>query len=488
MSVAEMSTWPDLLFAGDAKRSTLSRAVARGRLVRLASGIYTGAILQDPAAVVKRNWWQILVREFPGAVIADRSARNGSPDNGLLTVIHARRRPLLLPGFTIQPRRGPGALEWDTVLPDGIVLSSQARGLLDNTSGSGDRYLSPPELEAWISSIVAFQGEAWLNELRDRARALSTQTRRRAVFQRLDRKISAALTTGDVADAVTPALRARAAGEPFDHRRIESFEALVSALRRTAPASLPALPIDSIRRRLLPFYEAYFSNYIEGTEFTLDEAAGIVFDELIPAGRPEDAHDILGTYRLVADDAAMRQLPRDADHFLALLMERHATVIGGRPSAHPGRFKTRSNQAGSTVFVQPELVEATLRAGFAVGSSLIDPFARAVYTMFLVAEVHPFTDGNGRVARIAMNSELVATDQVRIVIPTVYRTNYIAALQGATHSHHFGGLIATLKFAQEYTAAIDFSSRASAEADLARTNALRDPREADAYGIRLTRP
>ena len=87
-----------------------------------------------------------------------------------------------------------------------------------------------------------------------------------------------------------------------------------------------------------------------------------------------------------------------------------------------------------------------------------------------------------------MNSELVATDQVRIVIPTVYRTNYLAALQGATHNAQFEGLIATLKFAQEYTSAIDFSSRASAEADLSRTNALRDPREADAYGIRLTRP
>jgi hypothetical protein len=49
-------------------------------------------------------------------------------------------------------------------------------------------------------------------------------------------------------------------------------------------------------------------------------------------------------------------------------------------------------------------------------------------------------------------------------------------------------LIATLRFAQRYTARIDFSSRAAAEADLARTNALLDPDEADDNGLRLTLP
>ena len=32
----------------------------------------------------------------------------------------------------------------------------------------------------------------------------------------------------------------------------------------------------------LPFFEAYFSNFIEGTEFAVDEAAEIVFKGHIP--------------------------------------------------------------------------------------------------------------------------------------------------------------------------------------------------------------
>jgi len=108
--------------------------------------------------------------------------------------------------------------------------------------------------------------------------------------------------------------------------------------------------------------------------------------------------------------------------------------------------------------------------------------------MFLVNEVHPFADGNGRVARLMMNSELVAQGEVRIIIPTVYRNNYLAALNGASHNGKFAGLTATLDFARRYTARIDFSDRTTAEADLGRTNALISSTEADESGIRLVMP
>jgi len=141
---------------------------------------------------------------------------------------------------------------------------------------------------------------------------------------------------------------------------------------------------------LLPFYEAYFSNYIEGTEFTLDEAASIVFDEQVPAGRPQDAHDILGTYRLVSDAGDMARTPADSDDVIRLLKSRHRRLMEARQDKHPGSFKERVNRAGSTVFVSPDLVEETLRRGFDAGRPLIDPFARAIYLGFLVSEVHPF--------------------------------------------------------------------------------------------------
>jgi hypothetical protein len=43
--------------------------------------------------------------------------------------------------------------------------------------------------------------------------------------------------------------------------------------------------------------------------------------------------------------------------------------------------------------------------------ALDHPFKRAAFMLFLISEVHPFIDGNGRVARVMMNAELVAGDR-----------------------------------------------------------------------------
>lgn len=484
------STWPDIVFAADERhRSALTRAVKNGTLLRLGAGIYSGRVREPAERAVLRNWMTILGHELPGAIIADRTARTMRPtEDGRLFVVHPRSRPLALSGLTILPRRGPGPLQGDQTLPDGVVVPSIARGLLDNLGRRPERQMPLEDVERWVSDLIHQGGEALLNRVRDQAGELSDLTGQRKEFDRLNRVIAAALSTGPAADAISDALRARAIGRPYDVGRVDHFNALAEALLRLDPRPLPALPQDQPRRALLPFYEAYFSNYIEGTEFTLDEAAEIVFENRVPAERPADAHDILGTYQLAADEEEMHRVPAGPESLLKLLRDRHARILAGRPEERPGEWKLRANQAGGTVFVAPELVEATLVAGFRAGEAILDPFARAAYMMFLVAEVHPFGDGNGRVARLMMNSELVHAGEVRIIIPTVYRNNYLMALRGATHNRNFQGLIATLRFAQDYTARVDFSSRTAAEADLLRTNALRDPSEADAVGIRLTRP
>ena len=94
-------------------------------------------------------------------------------------------------------------------------------------------------------------------------------------------------------------------------------------------------------------------------------------------------------------------------------MERFAVtrVMAGRPDRSPGVFKTTQNRAGDTIFVAPELVPGTLAHGFELCRALPDAFQRAVFMMFVVSEVHPFVDGNGRVARIMMNAEFIAAGE-----------------------------------------------------------------------------
>ena len=95
----------------------------------------------------------------------------------------------------------------------------------------------------------------------------------------------------------------------------------------------------------------------------------------------------------------------------------------------------------------PELVTGTLMKGFEVYRALEDSW-RAMFVMFLVAEVHPFADGNGRIARIMMNAELVHGNRARIIIPTVYREDYLLALRALTRNGNTEPYIRMLDRAQ----------------------------------------
>ena len=141
-------------------------------------------------------------------------------------------------------------------------------------------------------------------------------------------------------------------------------------------------------------------------------------------------------------------------------------------------FKTKINQAGSTVFVAPELVLGTLERGFAFLDALGEPFQRATFMMILVTEVHPFSDGNGRIARVMMNAELVRGGEERIIIPTSYRTDYLGALKALSHNQNFTPLFRMLDFAQRYTLTVQWDNIRAAQRTLEATGAFEEGRHA----------
>lgn len=492
MSESLLDRLPEVFVSDTAMSAIVSRAVKQRKLRKLASRLYTRNLEDPPEALVRRHLWHIVGAYFPGALIADRTALEAAPaSDGSVFLIADKTRDIALPGITLRPRKGPGPLPSDQPFMADLRLSSTARAYLENLVPSRGRpnavarTLSRDDIETRLDTLLRRSGEDALNRLRDEARGLAPQLGLDEAFTRLDRLVGALLATRSSALLKTAVGRARAQGAPYDPARLELFQLLHAALRQTAPAVRLVPPGP---RPALPFFEAYFSNFIEGTEFEINEAAEIILEGKIPANRPEDAHDVIGTYRLTADVTEMRRLPKDGRAFEQLLKSRHARIMESRPEKGPGKFKTEGNRAGATTFVAPDLVRGTLAQGFDLYRSLEAPFQRAVFMMFLVSEVHPFADGNGRTARIMMNADLVAGGEERIIIPIVYRNNYLAALKALSLNRQPEPLIRVLDFAQRYTAAVDWSTIQRAQALLESTNALADPQDADQRGIRLILP
>ncbi len=485
---------PEAFVSHTAISRAVSRAVKAGQLRKLASRLYTSNLEDAPEDIVRRNLWGIVAGYFPGGLIADRTAFEAGPaSDGSVCLVSDRGRRVELPGIVLRPRRGPGPVASDMPFVAGLSLSSRTRAYLENLrpsrarDGRVPRTLRRIEVEARLDRLVRTAGETGVNRLRDAAREIAVELGLETEAAQLDSLIGALLGTRR-SQLESPVAIARGRGRPYDPDRPELFHKLHQALRGRPPSIRPTPARDARGRATLAFFEAYFSNFVEGTEFLVDEAIRIVFEGEIPPHRPADAHDVAGTWRIVSDEEEMARTPASFGAFTGLLRERHRQILAARPEVLPGEFKVEENRAGLAVFVAPDLVPGTLDAGFDLYRSLESPFERAVYMMFLVSEVHPFADGNGRIARVMMNAELVAGGEERIVIPTVFRGNYLAALRALSRTGRAEPLIRVLDYAQRWTIAIDWSSLEVAGRELEGCNAFLDSDEAEAEGKRLRMP
>lgn len=457
------------------------RQLEAGEIRRIARQLYTTNLTDDLAAIVVRNLWRVVDLLVPGAVIAYRTAFEMRPTDGRVYLVGRGRNDFELPGLTIRVSKGPGPLPGDTPYLSNLHLASRPRAILEclkptRVRGGTSRGLAPGVIEEYLDRELRISGEARLNIIRDEARALAPALDAADAFETLDTIIGALLGTRTAKLSSAVAL-ARAAGEPYDPQRLELFQALHAKLVTWPVRPRPdVLPTDREFANLA-FFDAYFSNFIEGTKFRVDEAHAIVFEGHIPAARPRDAHDVLGTYHLVGSRAAMSRGIRDVpsvDALLDRLRAAHAEVLSARPDKRPGQFKAEANQAGATTFVDPDLVLGTLRHGIAMARSLEAPFARAAMMMFVLSEVHPFDDGNGRVARAFMNAELIAGGQRRILIPVSFRGEYLTGLRTLSRQGHPDVYLQVLDYAQEYTWRIDFSDYDQALAVLTETEAFEE--------------
>lgn len=476
----------EVMFAGTDKKSSeaISNLLKQGRIRRLAPKIYTTNFEASDEDIIKRNIFPILGRLFSGAILSHRTAFECAPTaQGDIYLTYKYNKKISLPGITVHLLAGPEASEKDRPFIDGLFISHQSRAYLENMQVSrnmsgADKCLSQRQIEEKLEMMVQINGESALNALRDDARDCAEMLGMNAEFDRLSLLISAILNTHTSSILHSPLTIARAMGEPYDAERMVLFQNAFAYLANYEFANRENVQWDDNAFRSFAFFESYFSNYIEGTEFTIEDARTIISTGRPMPARHDDSHDILGTYIVCANKVEMQRVPHTAEELVQMLKARHAVMLSARKPKHPGVFKMQNNHAGETYFVDYRYVHGTLLKAFGLYNALSHPMARAIMMHVITAEVHPFDDGNGRMARIMMNAELVAQRQSKIIIPNVYREDYILALKKFSHQKDISTLVQVLDKMQQYAMAIPCDSFDNAHLFLTNTNAYKEPNEA----------
>ncbi len=150
----------------------------------------------------------------------------------------------------------------------------------------------------------------------------------------------------------------RTAERPYDAARLELFQTLLQDLNVWPAIDRTDDALAGPRFTNISFFDAYFSNYIEGTEFEVEEALGIVLEN------PNTASEATRCARRIGNFPGCRKSGREVvrspcslnvDGFLHLLRTWHSTILGG-----PTRQASRAEiQGGSepepeiTRFVEP---------------------------------------------------------------------------------------------------------------------------------------
>lgn len=455
-----------LLFAdkgNEAASRKLRRQAAAGKIGQLAPGVFISPEGESVERITQREWHKLVGYLFPGGVVTDRTGMESMPHKDDLGVAHVfvsapkSNQVVKLPGLIINQREGAGPIQNEDVPFMDTVIAGPTRRILDNLvvsrSRSGpSRTVGPEEVELHLEKLCSAQGESVLNELRDNARAISALALREKEAAKLDQMVGTLLGSRKSKLMTAPGI-ARASGRPIDTECLSRLQNLYGYLLLNPTPEVIDPNISRESKANACFVEAYFSNYIEGTRFLIDEAKEIVFDGRIPQERPEDGHDVLATYLKLMEPPRPHLDKLTPEQFLLTLQLDHNDILRQRPTLNPGQFKSKGNAAGNTVFVSPEKVQGTLQEGFTLLRTSSDPMSRAVMAHFLVSDVHPFNDGNGRLSRITMSRELTSNSLSHAVIPTVFRNDYLDALRAMTRRNDPETLVRSLSHCQKISAA-----------------------------------
>ena len=188
----------------------------------------------------------------------------------------------------------------------------------------------------------------------------------------------------------------------------------------------------SVITQLKEYYKinlTYTSNAIEGNSLTESETKVVIEDGITIGGKPLRDHlEAIGhasAYDFIYDLAKDQKDILEDD-----ILKMHRLFYEKIDENNAGKYRKVQVFVSGTdhAFPKPEVVSTLMKdfiKNIQTRRKNLHPIALAAWLHYQFVNLHPFVDGNGRVARLLMNLALLRSGYVITVIPPTIRSRYI---------------------------------------------------------------
>jgi len=196
----------------------------------------------------------------------------------------------------------------------------------------------------------------------------------------------------------------------------------------------------------------YNSNHIEGNTLTYGQTISLLIHGKVEGNAPMRDYEEMKAHHAALE--YVKQAAKESERPLTeafirqvhqIMMKEDYTVYdnrGGQPiqyTVHVGIYKTRPNsvktQTGELFeYASPEetpslMTDLVAWYNAAKAEGKLSPLQLAALFHFRYIRIHPFEDGNGRIARLMVNYILASYGYPMIVVHTEDKNNYLSALE-----------------------------------------------------------
>lgn len=209
---------------------------------------------------------------------------------------------------------------------------------------------------------------------------------------------------------------------------------------------------DRLSRRFTVDFN-YNSNHIEGNTLTYGQTEILLlFGKVIGEADVRDVQEMAASnvgLRMMTDEAAIKDMPLIQNSIRTLhktLLREDYTVYRNLPGGvqtsyviHAGQYKTRPNSVITRYgdrfeYASPEETPSLMADlvdwyNTAEKEGKLSPVELAALFHYRYIRIHPFEDGNGRIARLMVNFILARHDYPMIVVRSRKKGEYLEALR-----------------------------------------------------------